>query len=168
MRREALGVKKPKATQTTGSSIFAVKASGVGKVLLHLTPHASGRSNGGGERDRTDDLLRARQALSQLSYTPIRKKAERDQFEEIWFLSFLTSLLTPHASRRSMVGLGGLEPPTSRLSGVRSNQLSYRPPFNCCFGFYTSSLCKPSVLDVFVYVCGTRFPHSSSKIKTSS
>ena len=26
-----------------------------------------------------------------------------------------------------MVGLGGLEPPTSRLSGVRSNLLSYRP-----------------------------------------
>ena len=28
---------------------------------------------------------------------------------------------------RLMVGLGGLEPPTSRLSGVRSNHLSYRP-----------------------------------------
>ncbi len=67
-----------------------------------------------------------------------------------------------------LVGLGGFEPPTSRLSGVRSNQLSYRPPFNCCFGFYTSSLCKPRVLDVFIYVCGTRFPHFSSKIKTSS
>ena len=26
-----------------------------------------------------------------------------------------------------MVGLSGLEPPTSRLSGVRSNQLSYSP-----------------------------------------
>ena len=26
--------------------------------------------NGGGERDRTDDPLRARQVLSQLSYTP--------------------------------------------------------------------------------------------------
>ena len=29
--------------------------------------------------------------------------------------------------RRKMVGLGGFEPPTSPLSGVRSNQLSYRP-----------------------------------------
>ena len=53
-------------------------------------------------RDRTADLLRARQALSQLSYSPI----------------FVSSKL---------VGLGGLEPPTSPLSGVRSNQLSYRP-----------------------------------------
>ena len=26
-----------------------------------------------------------------------------------------------------MVGLNGLEPSTSRLSGARSNQLSYRP-----------------------------------------
>ena len=26
-----------------------------------------------------------------------------------------------------MVGLGGLEPPTSVLSGLRSNLLSYRP-----------------------------------------
>ena len=28
-----------------------------------------------------------------------------------------------------MVGLGGLEPPTSRLSGVRSSHLSYKPNF---------------------------------------
>ena len=28
-----------------------------------------------------------------------------------------------------MVGLNGLEPSTSRLSGVRSNQLSYKPIF---------------------------------------
>ena len=40
-----------------------------------------------------------------------------------------------------LVGLSGLEPPTSRLSGVRSNLLSYRPawvfrvlrPFSSCF-----------------------------------
>ena len=34
----------------------------------------AGKSNfGGGERDRTDDPLRARQVLSQLSYTPKRR-----------------------------------------------------------------------------------------------
>ena len=35
------------------------------------------------------------------------------------------NLLYYHKKR--MVGLNGLEPSTSRLSGVRSNQLSYRP-----------------------------------------
>ena len=32
-------------------------------------------------------------------------------------------------THEDMVGLGGVEPPTSPLSGVRSNQLSYRPPW---------------------------------------
>src|SRR5438876_2368292 len=32
--------------------------------------------------------------------------------------------------RNSLVGLGRVELPTSRLSGVRSNQLSYRPIFS--------------------------------------
>ena len=54
--------------------------------------------NGGDERNRTADPLLARQVLSQLSYTPM-----------------------------ILVGLDGLEPSTSRLSGVRSNHLSYRP-----------------------------------------
>ena len=31
------------------------------------------------------------------------------------------------ATARTVVGLGGLEPPTSPLSGARSNHLSYRP-----------------------------------------
>src|SRR6266571_6677135 len=32
---------------------------------------------GGGERDRTDDLLLAKQALSQLSYTPVPEDRDR-------------------------------------------------------------------------------------------
>ena len=58
-------------------------------------------------RDRTADLLRAKQALSQLSYSPI-------------------VLAQLHVNIK-LVGLSGLEPPTSPLSGVRSNQLSYKP-----------------------------------------
>ena len=33
-----------------------------------------------------------------------------------------------------LVGLGGLEPPTSPLSGVRSNHLSYRPKSRYSYG----------------------------------
>lgn len=61
--------------------------------------------NGGAKEDRTPDLLRAKQALSQLSYGPIRISSRPQQ----------------------LVGLGRFELPTSPLSGVRSNQLSYRP-----------------------------------------
>ena len=39
-------------------------------------------------------------------------------------------LAMTYAMKYRLVGLGGLEPPTSRLSGVRSNLLSYRPAFN--------------------------------------
>ena len=36
-------------------------------------------------------------------------------------------LLTLSLVSLTLLGLSGLEPPTSRLSGVRSNQLSYKP-----------------------------------------
>ena len=35
--------------------------------------------------------------------------------------------LPPNPTHRRLVGLGGIEPPTSPLSGVRSSHLSYRP-----------------------------------------
>ena len=67
---------------------------------------------------RTLDPLLARQVLSQLSYIP-----------------------RPHK-----MGSSGLEPPTSRLSGVRSNQLSYEP-----IGLRRPSTlpgsCPPSTID---------------------
>ena len=67
----------------------------------------AGSPTGGARRDRTDDLLLAKQALSQLSYGPASHGTE--------------------SSMREMVGLGRFELPTSRLSSARSNQLSYRP-----------------------------------------
>ena len=48
----------------------------------------------------------AKHALSQLSYGPVQ---------------------TRRRPKAVVVGLGGLEPPTSRLSSARSNQLSYKP-----------------------------------------
>ena len=43
----------------------------------------------------------------------------------------------------NLVGLSGLEPPTSRLSGVRSNRLSYRPiqVVSSLFSFSVECLC---------------------------
>ena len=40
--------------------------------------------NGGGDRDRTYDLLRARQALSQLSYTPMNG-ISGSHFKKSWW-----------------------------------------------------------------------------------
>ena len=39
------------------------------------------------------------------------------------------ALPTELITRFMVMGLGGLEPPTLRLSGVYSNQLSYKPQF---------------------------------------
>ena len=63
--------------------------------------------DGGADRDRTDDILLAKQALSQLSYSPIT--------------------LAVYRKRGKVVGLDRFELSTSPLSGVRSSQLSYRP-----------------------------------------
>jgi hypothetical protein len=70
--------------------------------------------SGGGERDRTDDLLRAKQALSQLSYTPHKIDFCRLKVNFFYLLNL--------QSKIKVVGLVGIEPTTSRLSGVRSNR----------------------------------------------
>jgi hypothetical protein len=49
-----------------------LKAQSSKPIFSALTFQLSA-SFGGGERDRTDDLLRARQTLSQLSYTPEKR-----------------------------------------------------------------------------------------------
>ena len=76
---------------------------------------------GGARRDRTDDLMLAKHALSQLSYGPVggRRSDIRRPTMPVVRLAY--------PSFPNLVGLGGLEPPTSRLSSARSNQLSYKP-----------------------------------------
>ena len=75
---------------------------------VHAWWHADGEAGpGGASRDRTGDPLLAKQVLSQLSYGPSVRSPE-------------------------MVGLGRFELPASPLSGVRSDQLSYRPGFRAC------------------------------------
>ena len=84
--------------------------------------------NGGAKRDRTADLLRARQALSQLSYGPntnVTQIPVRQGKMRRRIACYTRSILTQYYG--NLVGLGRLELPTSPLSGVRSNQLSYRP-----------------------------------------
>jgi hypothetical protein len=89
--------------------------------LRHAKPKAK---RGGARRDRTDDLMLAKHALSQLSYGPEPVSALRATPGTPRFA--LRGCAT-RSRRRSVVGLGRLELPTSRLSSARSNQLSYKP-----------------------------------------
>ncbi len=85
-------------------------------VLISGLEFTSGaKPDGGDRRDRTDDLKLAKLPLSQLSYVPAPKQRHHAKSAEL------------HPAHKSMVGLGRLELPTSRLSSARSNQLSYRP-----------------------------------------
>ena len=113
------------------SSLFSFQGAGFqphfdqGQIeALSIPLNASIHSSSGGDsRARTDDPLLAKQVLSQLSYTPSSSRTAfiRNRLRRCSFTS-------PRPSpRKTMVGLGGLEPPTSRLSVVRSSQLSYRP-----------------------------------------
>jgi hypothetical protein len=90
--------------QGSTSELFGSSTSSRHRLLLRIPC----RVFGGADRDRTDDILLAKQALSQLSYSPIV-----NQYNPVGAIK--------------VVGLGRFELPTSPLSGVRSNQLSYRP-----------------------------------------
>ena len=100
--------------------------------LRHPQPKAK---RGGARRDRTDDLMLAKHALSQLSYGPVLEDEMHCRALSCWPPPALqrSSLRSRRACRaeaaeqRRLVGLGRLELPTSRLSSARSNQLSYKP-----------------------------------------
>ena len=79
-------------------SYSVVRVLGPAAIPRRATPgHEFPARPGGADRSRTDDIQLAKLALYQLSYSPTKR----------W-------------SPDGLVGLGGFEPPTSRLSGVRS------------------------------------------------
>ena len=73
--------------------------------------------SGGDDRSRTGDPRLAKPMLYQLSYIPNKDLCQYQ-----------------------MVGLTRVELVTSRLSGVRSNQLSYRPTHSLNFRSYKKSI----------------------------
>lgn len=83
----------------------------------------SSRNRGGPAEIRTLDPQLARLVLYQLSYRPtIKEQFATHAFHlQIWAVPKIC--IGTH-----LVGQGRLELPTSRLSGVYSNQLSYWPP----------------------------------------
>ena len=108
---------------------------------------------GGGERIRTDGLLRARQALSQLSYTPRRLMRIRNCRFRKWSCSQIQ--YPKWKIRNHVVGLDGVEPSTSRLSGVRSNQAELQAHRNSELRIRISE-----------YNSTYRFPHSKFRIQS--
>ena len=114
---------KERKSKRSETSVTLARA----QVCLRLLFPASSvssfeRQYGGADRDRTGDPLLAKQVLSQLSYSPVHGPPMNRR-----------PVSSGAISRRStvhdvkVVGLGRVELPTSPLSGVRSNQLSYRP-----------------------------------------
>jgi hypothetical protein len=109
-----------------------------------LTMFAGANIGGGGDRARTDDPLLAKQVLSQLSYTPdglhlglrsshrpdrryaVRRKGNAAAALSAFAVCYANRCRRAACLRQAaVVGQGGFEPPTSRLSSARSNQLSY-------------------------------------------
>ena len=90
-------------------------------VLYCCVSRPRKRGVGGAEEARTPDPLLAKEVLSQLSYGPVSMLVVGR-----WRLETgrLSSHPTSNLKRPRVVGHSGLEPETSVLSGLRSNQLS--------------------------------------------
>lgn len=108
------------------------------------------KPSGGARRDRTDDLMLAKHALSQLSYGPVTRRRSASQKSGAALRAMPDTLrIVPRggatrSQRRSVVGLGRLELPTSRLSSARSNQLSYKPLTHIPSRTRDPAACRPS------------------------
>ena len=76
-------------------------------------------------------------SINDVNFRPVgRSNTSADALDDLTGFILIRVMLRALQARRfrtrqlcvaKLVGRGGLEPPTSRLSGVRSNHLSYRP-----------------------------------------
>jgi hypothetical protein len=114
------------------SRTIVLGAMGTPRSTFPAAPREAQRARrGGARRDRTDDLMLAKHALSQLSYGPVLEDEcfccarLRWRYGAAAFVQ--EACRAEAAEQRRLVGLGRLELPTSRLSSARSNQLSYKP-----------------------------------------
>jgi hypothetical protein len=108
--------------KTSAQDLSPTQTLWYGRTQGSMQQARRSQTSGGARRDRTDDLMLAKHALSQLSYGPVRHATPP------------SLAVQPNWRRKigsnGLVGLGRLELPTSRLSSARSNQLSYKPePF---------------------------------------
>ena len=153
-RRQRLLLQPREPHPSERGALPTPRSRGARAPLPRATRRFASVGGGGGERNRTDDLLLAKQALSQLSYTPSASGEARRRRRQrlLWqprephragwhpslagassgsvpplprLLSQPLTRLAISASPKRVVGQGGFEPPTSRLSSARSNQLSY-------------------------------------------
>jgi hypothetical protein len=129
-----------RATQQVTGCLDLLARAGKRKCANDSGAESTASEAGGARRDRTDDLMLAKHALSQLSYGPnqvnqdrraVSSDATRRQGRMAARADARNSQGHGRDRRRlrptTMVGLGRLELPTSRLSSARSNQLSYKP-----------------------------------------
>ena len=127
-------------SQLAASSPFGLRRGSLRYDRLAEPKPAQPAKAGGARRDRTDDLMLAKHALSQLSYGPkpedewlLARRAEARVHQPAYASatarqpSLQRACRAEAAEQRRLVGLGRLELPTSRLSSARSNQLSYKP-----------------------------------------
>ena len=121
-------------------------------VVKEPPTRTTGRTTnlGGAERDRTADPLVANQVLSQLSYSPLPCPCYESCARSSWRRMHAFVQHEPDG-RSQMVGLDRIELSTSRLSGVRSNHLSYRPIPN--YGPLQVSLRRSCVEEVTLAIC---------------
>jgi hypothetical protein len=119
------------ADQVGPSSLFELRRDSLRYDRLAEPLLAQPAKAGGARRDRTDDLMLAKHALSQLSYGPVPEDECICRARLHWRYGAAAfgqeACQAEAAEQRRLVGLGRLELPTSRLSSARSNQLSYKP-----------------------------------------